>query len=462
MIFTSLTFIIFAILFFILYSFFKKNNLLRYVLIIIASFIFYGWWDWRYLFLIIFTGTIDFSSGILIDKYQKYKKIFLIFSIFCNLSILFSFKYLVWLMGVFLTAVVKDPSLTAQTILPGFLLVLPVGISFYTFQSMSYTIDVYRGDIRPTKNYLQYFCYLSMFPQLVAGPIVRARDVLAQMERPSPLTGERLYDGLIHIGTGFFKKAVIADTLAPYVNRAFAGHVELDATGWWLIILAFSIQIYCDFSGYSDIAIGLARWMGIDFKSNFNFPYHAVSPSDFWKRWHISLSSWFKDYVYISLGGSRVSKVRTLVNLWITMLLSGLWHGAAWNFLAWGGFHALLLSLHRVVRKWSLPCPHILKIFLTFFFVLLGWIFFRSNDMKQAFKIFSIFMKPSLYSWNPNFQDMLSLYIIISSFFIFNFCMLSEKFRELKEKYEPLFLGIMIFCCIFYRGNGDAFIYFQF
>lgn len=465
MIFTSLTFIIFSCIFFSFYPFIKKFRQLRYAYIVIASFIFYGWWDWRYLLLIIFTGSIDFFVALLIERYRHLKKIFLATSLCCNLSILFSFKYLIWFLNSLFS--VSDgivPFLpAAETFLPEFFHVLPVGISFYTFQSMSYTIDVYREGLRPTKNIFQYFSYLSMFPQLVAGPIVRARDVLEQLERPEPLTGERFYDGLSRIGTGFFKKTVIADTLAPFVNQAFSGDVAAQgATHWWLIVLAFAIQIYCDFSGYSDIAIGLARWMGIDFKDNFNFPYHATSPSDFWKRWHISLSSWFRDYVYIPLGGSRAKPPRVLLNLWITMLLSGFWHGASWHFVVWGGFHALLLSLQRLLARYPFPIPNGAKIALTFLGVLVGWIFFRSQTISQACDIISLLLTPSAYAWQPLVWGKTLLRVTVYAFFLFNFLMLLPKFRILKERYHPYILAILVAVSLFYRGDGDAFIYFQF
>lgn len=466
MIFTSFTFIIFAFIFFLLYPFIKKVRQLRYIYIVISSFIFYGWWDWRYLFLIIFTGSVDFIAALLIERYRNLRNIFLLVSLCCNLSILFCFKYLIWLLNsLFSVSGGIIPLLpAAENFLPELFQVLPVGISFYTFQSMSYTIDVYRENLRPTKNVFHYFSYLSMFPQLVAGPIVRARDVLEQLERPVSLTGERFYDGLSRIGIGFFKKTVIADTLAPFVNQAFSGGDALleCATYWWLIILAFAIQIYCDFSGYSDIAIGLARWMGIDFKENFNFPYHATSPSDFWKRWHISLSSWFRDYIYIPLGGSRVRPPRVVFNLWITMLLSGFWHGASWHFVAWGGFHACLLSLQRLSARYPFYIPNGAKIAMTFLGVLVGWIFFRSQSISQACDIISILLTPSAYAWQPLVWGKTLLRIIVYSFFLFNFLMLLEKFKILKERYHPYILAILIAVSIFYRGNGDAFIYFQF
>lgn len=338
-----------------------------------------------------------------------------------------------------------------------------MGISFYTFQSMSYTIDVYRGELRPTRNILQYFSYLSMFPQLVAGPIVRARDVLAQLERPAVLTGDRLYGGLERVATGFFKKTVIADTLAPFVNAAFAGEAgELGATQWWLVIIAFAIQIYFDFSGYSDIAIGLARWMGIDFKDNFHFPYLASSPSDFWRRWHISLSSWFRDYVYIPLGGSRVAPATVHRNIWITMLLSGVWHGAAWHFVAWGGFHALLLSGQRLLHRWGRYVPRCAAVALTFVLVLLGWLFFRSQSLGQAADILSILLTPSAYAWQPLIWGKTTMRCVIYAVLLVNFLLAFQWAQQCKERIMPYVTGAMLVCALFYRGTGDAFIYFQF
>ncbi|MBD5647493.1 MAG: MBOAT family protein [Desulfovibrio sp.] len=467
--FNSLIFIVFACIFFCCYPLVKKNNNLRYIYIIIASSIFYGFWDWRYLFLIVFTGTIDYVASLVIAQNPRIKKICLYISMACNLSILFSFKYLLWLLG-YVNTFLQSPLFSSLSLSlspsppppPEFFKVLPIGISFYTFQSMSYTIDVYRGNIRPVRNYFLYFCYLSMFPQLVAGPIVRAKDVIHQIRYPDKLTGARLYGGVAYIATGFFKKTVIADSLAPFVNQAFTEQpLAPDAFYWWLVVVAFSIQIYCDFSGYSDIAIGLARWMGIDYKDNFHFPYHSSSPSDFWKRWHISLSSWFRDYVYIPLGGSRVSPLKVHRNLWTTMLLSGFWHGASLHFVAWGGYHAFLLSIQRIFNK-KIFIPNFVKIILTFFLILLGWIFFRSQSVPQAFSIFAILFSPHTYHLQSLFNSPNEMHIIIYLFLIFNFLMLSRRIQSIKVKYEPYILGILIAITIFYRGQGNEFIYFQF
>lgn len=343
MLFNSFDFIIFAALFFVFYPLLKRLRNLRFLYIICASFIFYGWWDWRYLFLIVTSGLIDFVAGYAIFKYKRWRKFFLALSLLGNLGILFTFKYLIWFVSniEFLFFELFDYEVSLTTGFPSFIKVLPIGISFYTFQSLSYTIDVYRGRLKPTKNPLLFFCYLAMFPQLVAGPIIRARDIISQLNKPGSVGADDVYAGLRRIARGFFKKMVIADTIAPFVESAFAQNAgDHGCLFWWIAVTAFAVQIYCDFSGYSDIAIGLAKWMGLDFKINFDHPYISSSLREFWSRWHISLSTWFRDYLYVPLGGSRVSSFRAQANMWITMVISGVWHGAAGNFVAWGVVHA--------------------------------------------------------------------------------------------------------------------------
>ena len=352
MLFNSLIFLVFAAIFFAVWQVIKPHRQRRYILLVISSFIFYGWWDWRFLFLIIGSGLLDFLAGLGMDRRPSLRKPFLALSLVGNIGSLMLFKY----SGFFadnlshLFALLGwDVHLRAS--LPSFVLILPVGISFYTFQSMSYTIDVYKGDLKPTRNILQFFAYLAMFPQLVAGPIIRAADLLPQLEEDRPTTEEDRYEGLRLIVHGFAKKVLIADNLAYFVTEAFSNPVHSPSTlYWWVIMTAFAFQIYCDFSGYSDIARGLAKWLGYDFMVNFDHPYIATSLREFWSRWHISLSTWFRDYVYIPLGGSRSGEARSQANMWVTMLVSGFWHGAAWNFVIWGGLHAASTTMERFTR----------------------------------------------------------------------------------------------------------------
>ena len=326
--------------------------------------------------------------------YPRYKVLFLIFSICGNVGSLAIFKYSSFIaenVDAFLSLLGFDVYLKSN--IPQFMLILPVGISFYTFQSMSYTIDIYRGQLRPTRNVLHFFAYLSMFPQLVAGPIIRARDLLPQLKQNNKTTEQDRWEGLKLITHGFFKKVVIADNLAPLVNRAFNNPDPSNSSVyWWLAVTAFAFQIYCDFSGYSDIARGLARWMGYNFGLNFNHPYISLSLREFWTRWHISLSSWFRDYVYIPLGGSRKGNIHAYANMLITMVISGFWHGAAWNFVIWGFLHALFLSFERITQwpKYIKMIPgegRWIASLIVLTQIWIAWVFFRAATMSQGIQI---------------------------------------------------------------------------
>ena len=320
MLFNSLTFIIFSALFFLIWPLLKYNSNLRFIYITVASFIFYGWWDWRFLFLIIFSGLIDFIAGIYMFSHPRYKKFILWISLTMNIGCLGIFKYTHFI-SENIEKLFAALGMNIQLLDPGFHIILPVGISFYTFQSMSYTIDIYKGELKPTKNIFHFFSYLSLFPQLVAGPIVRAKDLIPQMEKWHPVSEQERWNGTKLIVFGFFNKMVIADNLAPFVSTAFSNPSNTTSSiYWWVVILSFSIQIYGDFSGYSDIARGLAKWMGYNFRLNFNHPYSSTSIREFWTRWHISLSTWFRDYVYIPLGGSKNGMMKGLLCMWVTML----------------------------------------------------------------------------------------------------------------------------------------------
>ena len=475
MLFNSFVFLVFAAVFFLLLYFIRRTNKpgIRWAFLVAASFVFYGWWDWRFLFLIIASGLIDYFGALGMERFQKRKKLFLVLSVAGNVGSLAIFKYSAFiaenldqLMGLFGI----QSELAAQV--PPFMLLLPVGISFYTFQSMSYTIDVYRGGLKPTRSVLHFFSYLSLFPQLVAGPIVRARDLMPQLEKLRPTSEVERWNGFKLIIIGFFKKVVLADNIAPMVNSGFANiHITDNGPFWWVVIIGFAFQIYFDFSGYSDIARGLAKWMGLHFRLNFNHPYHSTSLREFWGRWHISLSTWFRDYLYIPLGGSRKGTWNAHIFMWITMVVSGLWHGAAWTFIIWGALHALYITIERITN-WPrflkrLPGGILISILLTNVLVLVGWVFFRAESAGDALKILQDMFTP----WEGEFVMSteirnglvwltVSLLIELITYFRFKLHLsLPLRFQRIADMGYVL---IMLLACIYLRGEGNVFIYFQF
>ena len=389
--FTSLSFLVFLAIFALVWSWARTGQQARWWVLTAFSFLFYGYWDWRFVFLLIGTGLIDFWAALALARPGARRKLLITLSIGANLGVLAFFKYV----GFFAQqshGLAGWPSAGAVDWARA-TIILPVGISFYTFQSMSYTIDVYRGQLQPTRSLPHFFAYLSLFPQLVAGPIIRAADLMPQLEHAGDFTAANRWRGLERVALGFYKKLVIADNVAPFVNHVFAT-VDPHAAGgaiWWLAALFFALQIYCDFSGYSDIAIGLASWMGYSFPENFTRPYASLGFREFWTRWHISLSTWFRDYVYIPLGGNAGSRLRQHLVLWVTLVASGLWHGANWTFLAWGATHAALLSLERLTvwprRIQHLPAGRTLGLGLTFLLVLLTWVLFRAETLTQALNV---------------------------------------------------------------------------
>jgi len=477
MLFPSAAFLIFAALFFALWPIAKRRENVRYAYLVGASFLFYGWWDWRFLFLILASGVLDFLAGLGMRAHPRARKAYLALSLVGNVGSLAAFKYSGFLaanLAALLEAVGLPGSLVPPV--PRFLLILPVGISFYTFQSMSYTIDIYRGRLEPTRNPLHFFAYLALFPQLVAGPIVRAADLLPQLRTNRRTSEADRWLGLQRIVHGFFKKVVIADGLAWYVADAF-GSLEPSAAPvyWWLITAAFAVQIYCDFSGYSDIARGLAKWMGYDFLENFNHPYVSSSLREFWTRWHISLSTWFRDYVYLPLGGSRSGPMRSAVNLWITMLVSGLWHGAAWTFVAWGACHAFFLSVERWTR-WperlkKIPGGRLAATGVVLVQVLVGWVFFRAETMAQATSILR-----TMFSWaggagslraelgGTNTLMICGLLFVVAVREAWVWADLDRRLTlgPLRTPLQAAALVLMIVASVYLRGPGSAFIYFQF
>lgn len=364
---------------------------LQNTFVLIASYVFYGWWDWRFLLLIAFTSLCSWGSGLLIkssilNHKSSISKLWLTANIVINIGILAVFKYY----DFFVTEFGRLFSISTDNML--LKVILPVGISFYTFQALSYSIDVYRKKIEPTTDIVAFFAFIAFFPQLVAGPIERATNLLPQFLKNRTFQYGQAVDGLRQILWGLFKKMVIADTCAIYVNRIWETY-EVQTSGVLILgAILFSFQIYGDFSGYSDIAIGTAKLFGINLMRNFNSPYFSRDIAEFWRRWHISLTTWFRDYVYIPLGGSRVSKVKIIRNTFVIFLVSGLWHGANWTFLAWGAFHALLflpLILSGRNRRYTdqpVTWRHVPQIVCTFVLVVFSWILFRAESISQAWQ----------------------------------------------------------------------------
>lgn len=396
MIFNSVEFLLFLPIVFILYWFVFKNKLKwQNFFLFVASYTFYGWWDWRFLFLLLTSTLIDFFFGKLIyEKEGKSKKLFLWLSVFNNLIILFFFKYY----NFFAHSFQSFAAMFGMELHPLLLdLVLPVGISFYTFHGMSYVFDIYNGKAKPENNFFDYAVFVSFFPLLVAGPIERATHLLPQILKRREFNYRQAVEGLRLILWGFFKKVVIADTIAENVDQIFSGHASASGSTLALGAFYFAIQIYGDFGGYSDIAMGVAKLFGFELLSNFKFPYFSRDIAEFWRRWHISLSSWFKDYLYIPLGGSRRGKWISVRNTFIIFLVSGFWHGANFTFIAWGGIHAalflplLLLKSNRknagdivaVDRKFP-SIREFLLMLSTFIGVTFAWIFFRAPDVVTA------------------------------------------------------------------------------
>jgi len=472
MLFNSLQFALFYIALFALYVWLPRRK--QNVLLLIGSYYFYGCWDYRFLSLILLSTVIDFVCGAQIDRHRSpsLRKLFLIISITANLSILAIFKYFDFFLNSLGHLTLQ---LMGHDISWRMGIILPVGISFYTFQTMSYTIDIYRGTLKPTRSFLNFATFVAFFPQLVAGPIERAANLLPQFAHDRVLRWERMRSGLWLIGWGLFKKAVIADNLAILVDRVFNGNISsFQGPEILLAVYAFAFQIYCDFSGYSDMARGLARCLGFDLMLNFRNPYFAISPSDFWKRWHISLSSWLRDYLYIPLGGNRYGTKLMYRNLLITMVLGGIWHGAAWTFAVWGVFHGLLLigwragriseriervPLHPRVRSLILAV-------LMFNLTCVSWVFFRANSLSDAIAIFIRLTA----GWNLAISELnILIPLVVLSTPLWAIQWLQEKkmdpepFTKLAPISQGLLMAVMLIYLLAYGNTGgQAFIYFQF
>ena len=485
MLFNSIPFALFLPIVFLLYWFvFQRKLKLQNFFVVAASYVFYGWWDWRFLILIAFTSFCSWGCGMLMQHIDNQKntninlsrKILNISNIVLNLGVLGIFKYYNFFVESFASAFASMGIHLEPTTLN---IILPIGISFYTFQALSYSIDVYKRKIEHTKDIIAFFAFIGFFPLLVAGPIERATNLLPQFYAKRTFDYEKAIDGMRQILWGLFKKIVIADNCATYVNNVFTNYEDQTGITLALGAIFFAFQIYGDFSGYSDIAIGTARLFGINAMRNFAYPYFSRDIAEFWRRWHISLTTWFRDYVYIPLGGSRVSKAKVIRNTFIIFLVSGFWHGANWTFIVWGAFHAvlflplILLEKNRkntgtVAEGKFLPSiKEIFQILLTFLLVVIGWVFFRADSIGQAFAYLGGMVDMSLFS-TTIFEVKLALKLI---FFIF--CMLAMEWIQRNKQHgleissinkwlRRVIYAFIIFSIVWFMGENEEFIYFQF
>lgn len=477
MLFNSVEFLIFLPIVFLLYWFVFKSLRWQNLFVVAASYLFYGWWDPRFLILIAFTTFCSFASGILLERVEgkrSVQKWISVVNILLNLLILAIFKYynffaenfaqLFLALGIQLDWVTLD-------------ILLPVGISFYTFQALSYTIDVYQRKIKPTHDVTAFFAFVSYFPQLVAGPIERATLLLPQFLKPRRFDYAKATDGMRQILWGLFKKLVIADNCAVAVNQIFGNYQQCDSLTLFYGAVLFTFQIYGDFSGYSDIAIGTARLFGIDLMRNFNFPYFSRDVAEFWRRWHISLTTWFRDYIYIPLGGSRAGKWKSFRNTLIIFLVSGLWHGANWTFICWGAFHALLflplLLIGRnrrftevVAKGRKLPTlQELARMVGTFILVVFGWIIFRSETIADAWR-YIVRMLANGHFGMPQQGKMVCVFIVI--FMLVEWVQRDKQHAlQFEEQIKSPLLRYAIYYAIllvlfWQAGQSTQFIYFQF
>lgn len=482
MLFNSLEFLIFLPIVFILYWFATQKSLrLQNLLIVVVSYIFYGWWDWRFLILIAFTTLCSYLSGVFIEKKEGNRtaqKAISTANIILNLAILCTFKYFNFFAENF-AALFRCLGYEMNSVTLN--LILPVGISFYTFQALSYSIDVYRKKIQATHDVIAFFAFISFFPQLVAGPIERATNLLPQFLRKRTFDYNEAMDGVRQMLWGFFKKIVVADNCARCVNPIFENYQNLPASTLLLGGIFFTFQIYCDFSGYSDIAIGTAKLFGIRLMKNFNYPYFSRNIAEFWRRWHISLTTWFRDYIYIPLGGSREGKWKSIRNTAIIFLASGLWHGANWTFVVWGGYHAalflpLLLSntnrkhLDIVAAGRILPTiKESVQMLVTFLLAVIGWIIFRAESISEAWGyITRLFDKSILTSPSGAFEGGVYVPVFIIIMLIIEWLQREQETNLRLTLVKSKAIRYLIYCMITYailifaNEAPEAFIYFQF
>lgn len=474
MLFNSLSFALFLPVVFAVYWLLRRSLRWQNLFVLTASYFFYGCWDWRFLLLIAFTSGCSWVSGILMDgRRQRRDKVVMWINIAINLTILGLFKYYDFFARSF-----ADLFLGGRSDALLLHLVLPVGISFYTFQALSYSIDVYRGTIKPTRDVVAFFAYVSFFPQLVAGPIERASSLLPQFERSRRFDYALAVDGLRQMLWGFFKKLIVADGCAVYVDQVYADPSLYGGATLIVAAVLFSFQIYGDFSGYSDIAIGCSKLFGIRLRRNFNVPYFSRDIAEFWRRWHISLTSWFRDYLYIPLGGSRVSRLRVVLNTMIIFLVSGFWHGANWTFLAWGFFHALLfmplilLGRNRrfrdtVAAERRLPSwGEVGRMLLTFVLATVGWVIFRSPSLSFTGHYFAGMVRGGqfLSPTNGDFPFLIPALLIL---LVVEWCNRDREHEFCRQPHRRwlrwlCYMSVIFIILAYMQTSEMPFIYFQF
>ena len=459
MLFHTWHFFLFFLVVYLVYLPLRKTRFYLHWLLA-ASYFFYGWWSPFYLLLIAYSTAINYYAVTLMAKGRR-KKFWLVFSIVNSLGVLGFFKYSVFVTGS-LNDLVRLLGISFALPAPTSIL-LPVGISFYTFQSLSYTIDFYRGNIEKEPSFIRFATFVSLFPQLVAGPIERAKSLLPQLTGPPKISKENIADGVSLFLVGLFKKIALADYLALYVDRVYAAPDLFDGFSLILATFAFGWQIYFDFSGYTDMARGIARMMGFNLMLNFDHPYLATSLGDFWRRWHLSLSTWFKDYVYIPLGGNRRGKFNTYRNMFMTMVISGLWHGAAWRFVVWGALHAVGRCLTRGLEGttfYRVKVPKPVKQLAVFAFVTFAWIFFRADTLSDAMLIVRKIFTAGFA--DPNFP-LLALFFCLGIWLYQFVC--ESRLRKILE-WAPLRIGTVLFLLfyllVFSSPSAEPFVYFQF
>jgi D-alanyl-lipoteichoic acid acyltransferase DltB (MBOAT superfamily) len=447
----------------------NKSLKAQNALLLISSYVFYGWWDWRFLGLIFLSTVVDYFVGKKLGQSSKNRtrSAWLWVSIVFNLGLLGFFKYYNFFITSWLELFqIADQSATSWTIK----IILPVGISFYTFQTMSYSLDIYNKKLKPVHDFISFAAFVSFFPQLVAGPIERASQLIPQIIKARKFNYDQSIGGVRLMLWGFFKKVVIADNLAPLVNDIFSNHEEYSGGTLVLGAIYFAFQIYCDFSGYSDIAIGTSKLFGIELMSNFKFPYFSRGIAEFWRRWHISLSTWFRDYLYIPIGGSRGNKYMALRNVLIIFVVSGFWHGANWTFIVWGLIHGLLFipmllfgfnrkHVDSVVaeNRWLPNLRELLSMGLTFIFVTLAWIFFRAESLEHAFSYLS-----RLSFSSPVYKSAIIYPITLISLEWFNRKDERNPFTKINQKVTIITLSIAILLFRHFDNSNIEFIYFQF
>lgn len=471
MLFNSIIFFLFLSIILPIY-YLLPRKIQRNSFLLIASYFFYGYWDWKFCLLLATSTIVDYFLGIQIEKNKKQikKKALLIVSLVTNLGILGFFKYFNFFIDSFSQMVGQfgySPDYLHLNI------ILPVGISFYTFQTLSYSIDIYRGTLKPTRNFIDFALFVAFFPQLVAGPIEKARDLLPQISSKRIPTKKQLSEGVILIVTGLFRKVMIGDVSGRYVDNILNDMSYYHSSELLFAMFLFSIQIYCDFSGYSKMARGCAKLLGFELSINFEQPYLSNNITDFWRRWHISLSSWLKEYLYFSLGGNRKGPLRTKFNLFTTMLLGGLWHGAGMNFIVWGGLHGLYLSVHKWymgnINATKLPNTipiKILKVIITLFFVQFAWVFFRLSSMDEIFFFFQKIIYWESSDLTPKLLSIsLTFSIMVLTLDIVEFKLKNHTFLILASpllRYGILIILFTVSLLYIYQVEALPFIYFQF